>query len=285
MRATRFLSVLPIVAVLLAYGCGGQQPGAPAPGKPAAKAPTVSQEQVAVAAKADVDPKLLPPQRPPLATTPDLSNATYAVNAASLGSMKQNGVPDDVLNNLRKLDGKSYGNTSAFVAAAKDAIGETAMDANQGAILRSALVVTLAEAPAGPRGQASLDEAAARSQAGAMMLTAMRTKPTDFKVVYFDFDKYNIKSEFKAAIKENAQRLGADKDKVVIEGHCDERGSNEYNLALGQRRAEALRQALVAEGVPAGLLKTISYGEERPVDPGHTEEAWAKNRRAVLTSP
>lgn len=285
MKATRLLIVLPLAGVLLASGCGGTQPGAPAPGKPAAKAPTVSQEQVAVAAKGDVDPRSLPPPRPALATTPDLSNATYAVHAASLGTMARNGVPNDVLNNLRKLDGKSYGNTADFMAAAKDAIGQTAMDTHQEVILRSALAVKLADAPTGPRGQASLDEAAARSQAGAMMMTPVATKATDYKLVAFDYDKYNIKPEFMPAIKENAQRLLANKQKVVIEGHCDERGTNEYNLALGQRRAEALRQALVADGVPASRLKTISYGEERPLDPGHTEEAWAKNRRAVLTSP
>ena len=65
-----------------------------------------------------------------------------------------------------------------------------------------------------------------------------------------------------------------------IEGHCDERGTNEYNLALGERRANAAKQYLTTAGISAGRLSTISYGEERPLDPGHTEAAWARNRRA-----
>ena len=106
-----------------------------------------------------------------------------------------------------------------------------------------------------------------------------------FGVVYFDFDKYNIKPEFEQVIKLNAEALkGNPSLKVVIEGHCDERGSTEYNLALGQRRATAVLQALRSNGVPASQLKTISYGKERPVDLGHTEEAWAKNRRSVITN-
>jgi peptidoglycan-associated lipoprotein len=67
--------------------------------------------------------------------------------------------------------------------------------------------------------------------------------------------------------------------KIQIEGHCDERGSNEYNLALGERRATSAKLYLIKLGVPENRLSTISYGEERPLDPGHNEEAWAKNRR------
>lgn len=283
-----FAGRIPPAAAMLGawviYGCGGQ-PGAPPPPKPAPSAPSVSQAQITEAAKGDLDAKLLPPPRPPIASTPDLSGATYAVTPATLELMAKNGVPSEVLNNLAKLKGKSYGNPADFVTAAKDAIGQTALEANQEEILRSALVVTLAEPPAGPRGQASLDEAVARSQAGAMMVTAMRAKSTDYKIVYFDFDKSNIRPEFSAAIKANAQRLISTKATLVVEGHCDERGTTEYNLALGQKRAEALRQALVAEGVPAAQLKTISYGKEQPIDPGHTETAWAKNRRAILTGP
>ena len=73
----------------------------------------------------------------------------------------------------------------------------------------------------------------------------------------------------------------------MIEGHCDERGTEEYNLGLGDKRANAARDFLVSLGVPADRIQTISYGEERPFDPGHAEEAWAKNRRAhfVLAKP
>jgi len=68
--------------------------------------------------------------------------------------------------------------------------------------------------------------------------------------------------------------------RLVVEGHCDERGTAEYNMALGDRRAESAKRYLVLLGVPEGILSTVSYGKEKPVDTGHTEDAWAKNRRA-----
>ena len=275
MKATRPLIAVMVACLLLAYGCAAKQPAQPQRPAPA---------QLAAEGKPDLDAKVLPPPRPALAATPDLSHAVYAINAGTLGAMANNGVPADVVSALRKLDGKTYANTAAFLAAAKDAAGQAALDPNQEAILRSALVVTLADPPVGPRGQASLDEAVARSQLVQMLTTPLTERGTDYQIVYFDFDKSNIRPEFSAVIKENAERLISSKQAVVVEGHCDERGSNEYNLALGQRRAEAVRQALVSDGVPEGQLKTISYGEERPVDTAHTEAAWSKNRRAVLTS-
>lgn len=106
----------------------------------------------------------------------------------------------------------------------------------------------------------------------------------ELKIIYFDFDKYDIKPEFRDAIKFNAQELNKNKSvKVTIEGHADERGTTEYNLALGERRAVAVQKALIAEGVEGSRLKVVSYGEERPVDPGHDEAAWAKNRRGQFS--
>lgn len=99
--------------------------------------------------------------------------------------------------------------------------------------------------------------------------------------VRFDFDKSNIKPDVREILAENANWLKKHRTvKVQIEGHCDERGTVDYNLALGQRRATSVRKYLVALGVRPERLFTISYGEEQPVDPGHTEKAWAKNRRA-----
>jgi peptidoglycan-associated lipoprotein len=101
------------------------------------------------------------------------------------------------------------------------------------------------------------------------------------QTIYFDFDKYNLKSDAKNALGLNAKTLRDNMDvTVLIEGHCDERGTVEYNLALGEKRAKAARDYLVDLGVKTERLRTISYGEERPADPGHTETAWAKNRRA-----
>jgi OOP family OmpA-OmpF porin len=98
--------------------------------------------------------------------------------------------------------------------------------------------------------------------------------------IYFDFDKYDLRPESRATLKKNADWLTRNPDrKVVIEGNCDERGTNEYNMALGQRRAEAAAKYLNTLGVSAGRISTISYGEDRPVCKESTEECWARNRR------
>lgn len=101
------------------------------------------------------------------------------------------------------------------------------------------------------------------------------------KDIHFDFDKYNIHPGDEGVLNENAALLKKyPKVKVQVEGDCDERGTIEYNLALGERRANATKKYLVSLGVSADRISTISYGKERPLDPGHDEEAWAKNRRA-----
>jgi peptidoglycan-associated lipoprotein len=103
------------------------------------------------------------------------------------------------------------------------------------------------------------------------------------KDIYFDFDKYDIRPQDASVLKENAALLMKYPNmKVQVEGHCDERGTIEYNLALGERRANSCKNYLISLVVPRDRISTISYGKERPLDPGHTEEAWAKNRRAHL---
>lgn len=100
--------------------------------------------------------------------------------------------------------------------------------------------------------------------------------------IYFDTDRYNIDSEDAAALRRQAEYMlqypGA---RATVEGHADERGTRDYNLALGERRANAARAYLISLGIPAGNLTTVSYGEERPVATASTEAAWARNRRAV----
>ena len=99
--------------------------------------------------------------------------------------------------------------------------------------------------------------------------------------VFFDFDKSELRSDAVAQLKSNANWIQAQAArKVVIEGHCDERGTNEYNLALGERRANSTKDYIVNLGVEPARLKTVSYGEEKPFAEGHNEEAWAQNRRA-----
>ncbi len=99
--------------------------------------------------------------------------------------------------------------------------------------------------------------------------------------VYFSFDDYTVTSSSQAQLTKMAEQLKANSGTVLqIEGHCDERGSIEYNLALGERRAQAVKTFLTNLGVETARLSTISYGEERPANDGHTEESWQKNRRA-----
>ncbi len=99
--------------------------------------------------------------------------------------------------------------------------------------------------------------------------------------IHFDFDDYSLRDDAKEILRKHAQWLKEHPSvKLVIEGHCDERGTSEYNLALGQKRAESAKAFLVELGIDPSRIETVSFGEEIPLDPGHNEEAWAKNRRA-----
>ncbi|MFX1680835.1 peptidoglycan-associated lipoprotein Pal [Mitsuaria sp. CC2] len=103
------------------------------------------------------------------------------------------------------------------------------------------------------------------------------------RVVFFDFDSFVVKDEYRSLIENHAKRLNNKKTlQLSLEGHADERGGREYNLALGQKRAEAVAKSLTLLGVTAGQVEAVSFGKERPTDTGHNEEAWAKNRRVEL---
>lgn len=110
---------------------------------------------------------------------------------------------------------------------------------------------------------------------------AMAGKESPLKDIFFDFDKSTIRGDAKASLKEDLQWLNANSTaQITIEGHCDERGTSEYNLGLGERRAKAIRDYLVAAGIDAKRIKTVSFGKERPFALGHDEAAWKWNRRA-----
>jgi len=99
--------------------------------------------------------------------------------------------------------------------------------------------------------------------------------------VYFDYDRSDVRSDQRGALADNASTAEAHPEiNVTIEGYCDERGTNEYNMALGQRRADSVKRYLVNYGIDPSKLNTVSYGEERPADPGSDETAWRRNRRA-----
>jgi peptidoglycan-associated lipoprotein len=105
------------------------------------------------------------------------------------------------------------------------------------------------------------------------------------RVVYFDFDSYVVKDDYRPVIEVNAKALSTDRKRhMAVEGHTDDRGSSEYNLALGQRRAEAVVKSLTLLGAEPTQLEAVSFGKERPAVQGEDEAAWAKNRRAELAS-
>ena len=115
---------------------------------------------------------------------------------------------------------------------------------------------------------------------------ALHKEMMSLATVYFDYDKSNVRADQRSAMDENARKLREyqTRDTVIVEGHCDERGTIEYNLALGERRAQAVKIYLVDAGVAVGRLETVSYGEERPADRGSSETAYQRNRRVEIVT-
>jgi peptidoglycan-associated lipoprotein len=109
--------------------------------------------------------------------------------------------------------------------------------------------------------------------------SGMSTKKLDLTTIYFDFDKYDIRSDQREAARADAEKIKTLSGNIVLEGNCDERGSEEYNLALGERRAASVKRYLVDLGVPSSRLSTVSFGKMRPAVQGHDEAAWKWNRR------
>ena len=137
--------------------------------------------------------------------------------------------------------------------------------------------------PAADAAGAGAGSSGSASGVASVDLAAKSQSTTLDKVVYFDFDSFSVKDQYRGVVEGHAKRLSADRAKrVVIEGHTDERGGREYNLALGQKRAEAVARSLVLLGAQDAQLESVSYGEERPAATGSDEAAWAKNRRAEL---
>lgn len=133
-----------------------------------------------------------------------------------------------------------------------------------------------------PRAEAEVGEWEAAEPTTERLPTAAVGANLD--TIYFDFDRSEIRPDQRPTMQANADWLRDHPDtRILIGGHCDERGTREYNLALGERRARSAREYLVSLGIAPGRLDTISYGEEQPADPAHNEAAWARNRRATFT--
>lgn len=143
----------------------------------------------------------------------------------------------------------------------------------------SAAAAAAAQASATPQSQVTtVDLARQRAEQEANAAAAALAR-----VMYFDFDSFSLREEYRPLIESHARVLTTLKGRrLAAEGHADERGGREYNLALGQKRAEAVARALELLGVSPGQVEAVSFGEERPAAPGHDEAAWAKNRRVEL---
>ena len=154
--------------------------------------------------------------------------------------------------------------------------------------------VKLADVPVQDKSSSSklADDAAAAAAAARRGVAPVQIESTEgslagpantVKTIYFDFDSYVVKPEFQSVIEVHARYLTADKSrKIAIEGHTDERGGREYNLALGQKRAEAVRRALGLSGVSDSQVEAVSFGKEKPAASGLDESSMAKNRRAEI---
>jgi peptidoglycan-associated lipoprotein len=140
-------------------------------------------------------------------------------------------------------------------------------------------------------GQAGTSPGAAGSAAGQSTVASVDLTGTRSgddagpAVVYFDFDSFVVKDEFRPVVESGARKLTGDRKRhVTVEGYADERGSSEYNLALGQRRAEAVVKSMQLLGAATSQMEPVSYGDEHPAVAGHDEAAWAKNRRAQIVA-
>jgi peptidoglycan-associated lipoprotein len=151
----------------------------------------------------------------------------------------------------------------------------------------SALLMSLLAAcgsqPTKPEAKAAPAKAGATTKAAAINPLNDPHNILSHRSVYYDFDKSIVKAEYQPMVKAHAEYMMSHASaKVQLQGNCDERGSREYNLALGQRRADSVKQLMEAAGVSGSRLSTVSYGSEKPRALGHNEEAWAQNRRTDI---
>ena len=160
----------------------------------------------------------------------------------------------------------------------------TPVAANSGSNSASALAAGGGAAADATRAQSQVATVdLSRGTAGSAAVAAAANGKPLGRVVYFDFDSFVVRGEYQPLVDGYAKTLAASKAKrMVVEGHTDERGGREYNLALGQKRAEAVVKSLTLLGVGEGQVEAVSFGKERPADEGHDEDAWAKNRRAEM---
>lgn len=180
---------------------------------------------------------------------------------------------------------------AALVAAEAQALAEAEAEAQAEAQAQAQALAeaqTLAEATV--QAEANAAEAALQAENDATAKAAAMAQQEDEKnaqalahIIYFDFDQSTIKAEFRAALNGHAAYLSQNPSaNIVLEGHADERGTREYNIALGERRGNAVSRYLVVQGVSVDAIEVVSFGEERPVNAGHDSASWAENRRVEI---
>ena len=180
---------------------------------------------------------------------------------------------------------------AALVAAEAQALAEAEAEAQAQAQAQAQALAeaqTLAEATV--QAEANAAEAALQAENDATAKAAAMAQQEDEKnaqalahIIYFDFDQSTIKAEFRAALNGHAAYLSQNPSaNIVLEGHADERGTREYNIALGERRGNAVSRYLVVQGVSVDAIEVVSFGEERPVNAGHDSASWAENRRVEI---
>jgi len=180
---------------------------------------------------------------------------------------------------------------AALVAAEAQALAEAESEAQAEAQAQAQALAeaqTLAEATV--QAEANAAEAALQAENDATAKAAAMAQQEDEKnaqalahIIYFDFDQSTIKAEFRAALNGHAAYLSQNPSaNIVLEGHADERGTREYNIALGERRGNAVSRYLVVQGVSVDAIEVVSFGEERPVNAGHDSASWAENRRVEI---
>jgi peptidoglycan-associated lipoprotein len=193
-------------------------------------------------------------------------------------------IEDARANRAKDCAGETYRAAEAVLAEARELATRGEVDQARAKAMEAERLATQARG-ASPEGcdkkgdeKADLQKPSATDQAG-----RGATIGDVEQTIYFDFNDATIREDSKQILAQVAMMMSKDGGlKVEIEGHCDERGSTEYNLHLGERRARAVEKYLVTQGVKAGQISVISYGEERPIDSNSTEGAWARNRRAEI---
>ena len=178
---------------------------------------------------------------------------------------------------------------AALVAAEAQALAEAQAEA-QAEAEAQALAEAQILAEATVQAEANAAEAALQAENDATAKAAAMAQQEDEKnaqalahIIYFDFDQSTIKAEFRAALNGHAAYLSQNPSaNIVLEGHADERGTREYNIALGERRGNAVSRYLVVQGVSVDAIEVVSFGEERPVNAGHDSASWAENRRVEI---